>query len=177
MLGAPAWRLASGCSGSGATCGSCRTSPAPACCSGGQGAESGAADREEKGDGRGANEVAPHWCRESPNPAALGGPVPRAAKGHWLPAGSAQGLLRSVSCSDISPLLKDPDAFKAAIELLETHLRATYPRIDYVAGEERAGNPQSPQTDAGWRRHLAKRPEMPRDTATSPSRAISVVSG
>ncbi|KYO28295.1 adenine phosphoribosyltransferase [Alligator mississippiensis] len=40
---------------------------------------------------------------------------------------------------DISPLLKDPDAFKAAIELLETHLRATYPRIDYVAGLDARG--------------------------------------
>lgn len=37
-------------------------------------------------------------------------------------------------CSDISPLLKDPVAFKALIDLLEDHLRASFPKIDVIAG-------------------------------------------
>ncbi|NXJ16817.1 APT phosphoribosyltransferase, partial [Odontophorus gujanensis] len=36
---------------------------------------------------------------------------------------------------DISPLLKDPEAFKALIDLLEDHLRASFPKIDVIAGE------------------------------------------
>uniref|UniRef100_A0A7N4PQ69 adenine phosphoribosyltransferase n=1 Tax=Sarcophilus harrisii TaxID=9305 RepID=A0A7N4PQ69_SARHA len=36
---------------------------------------------------------------------------------------------------DISPLLKDPDAFKASIELLADHLRESHEtKIDYIAG-------------------------------------------
>ncbi|NWX23180.1 APT phosphoribosyltransferase, partial [Aegotheles bennettii] len=36
---------------------------------------------------------------------------------------------------DISPLLKDPAAFKTLIDLLEGHLRASFPKIDLIAGE------------------------------------------
>ncbi|NXL48880.1 APT phosphoribosyltransferase, partial [Podilymbus podiceps] len=36
---------------------------------------------------------------------------------------------------DISPLLKDPAAFRALIDLLEDHLRASFPKIDFIAGE------------------------------------------
>ncbi|KAF1429109.1 Adenine phosphoribosyltransferase, partial [Spheniscus mendiculus] len=37
-------------------------------------------------------------------------------------------------CSDISPLLKDPAAFRTLIDLLEDHLRASFPKIDFIAG-------------------------------------------
>ncbi|NWX93059.1 APT phosphoribosyltransferase, partial [Nothoprocta pentlandii] len=36
---------------------------------------------------------------------------------------------------DISPLLKDPAAFGALLDLLEAHLRASFPHIDFIAGE------------------------------------------
>ncbi|NWY37784.1 APT phosphoribosyltransferase, partial [Sylvia atricapilla] len=36
---------------------------------------------------------------------------------------------------DISPLLKDPVAFRALIDLLEDHVRASFPKIDFIAGE------------------------------------------
>ncbi|KAF2987982.1 hypothetical protein EK904_008670, partial [Melospiza melodia maxima] len=36
---------------------------------------------------------------------------------------------------DISPLLKDPVAFRALIDLLEDHVRALYPKIDFIVGE------------------------------------------
>ncbi|NXY89457.1 APT phosphoribosyltransferase, partial [Alcedo cyanopectus] len=36
---------------------------------------------------------------------------------------------------DISPLLKDAAAFRTLIDLLEDHLRASYPQIDFIAGE------------------------------------------
>ncbi|XP_010716488.1 adenine phosphoribosyltransferase [Meleagris gallopavo] len=42
-------------------------------------------------------------------------------------------------CSDISPLLKDPVAFKALIDLLEDHLRASFPKIDVIAGLDSRG--------------------------------------
>ncbi|KAF1470234.1 Adenine phosphoribosyltransferase, partial [Pygoscelis antarcticus] len=35
---------------------------------------------------------------------------------------------------DISPLLKDPAAFRTLIDLLEDHLRASFPQIDFIAG-------------------------------------------
>lgn len=47
----------------------------------------------------------------------------------WLLANCSPSV-----CSDISPLLKDPVAFKALIDLLEDHLRASFPRIDVIAG-------------------------------------------
>ncbi|NXF38916.1 APT phosphoribosyltransferase, partial [Nyctibius bracteatus] len=37
--------------------------------------------------------------------------------------------------SDISPLLKDPAAFRTLIDLLEDHLRASFPKIDFIAGK------------------------------------------
>ncbi|NWZ73874.1 APT phosphoribosyltransferase, partial [Acrocephalus arundinaceus] len=36
---------------------------------------------------------------------------------------------------DISPLLKDPVAFRALIDLLEDHVRASFPKVDFIAGE------------------------------------------
>ncbi|NXY37895.1 APT phosphoribosyltransferase, partial [Pomatorhinus ruficollis] len=36
---------------------------------------------------------------------------------------------------DISPLLKDPVAFRTLIDLLEDHVRASFPEIDFIAGE------------------------------------------
>ncbi|NWW45453.1 APT phosphoribosyltransferase, partial [Pedionomus torquatus] len=36
---------------------------------------------------------------------------------------------------DISPLLKDPAAFRTLIDLLEDHLRASFPKVDFIAGE------------------------------------------
>lgn len=37
---------------------------------------------------------------------------------------------------DISPLLKDPDSFRAAIRLLANHVKSTHSgKIDYIAGE------------------------------------------
>ncbi|XP_042294720.1 adenine phosphoribosyltransferase-like [Sceloporus undulatus] len=40
---------------------------------------------------------------------------------------------------DITPLLKDPLAFKAAIDLLEAHVKASHPKFDYVAGLDSRG--------------------------------------
>lgn len=40
----------------------------------------------------------------------------------------------SCLCRDISPLLKDPVAFRALIDLLEDHLRTSLPPIDFIAG-------------------------------------------
>ncbi|XP_029464483.1 adenine phosphoribosyltransferase [Rhinatrema bivittatum] len=40
---------------------------------------------------------------------------------------------------DISPLLKDPAAFCAAIDLLEDHLKKTYAQIDVIAGLDSRG--------------------------------------
>ncbi|KFQ33003.1 Adenine phosphoribosyltransferase, partial [Mesitornis unicolor] len=42
-------------------------------------------------------------------------------------------------CSDISPLLKDPVAFKALLDLLEDHLRVSFPKIDFIAGLDSRG--------------------------------------
>ncbi|KAM6123943.1 adenine phosphoribosyltransferase [Phoenicopterus ruber ruber] len=40
---------------------------------------------------------------------------------------------------DISPLLKDPAAFRTLIDLLEDHLRASFPKIDFIAGLDSRG--------------------------------------
>ncbi|KAF7244740.1 Adenine phosphoribosyltransferase [Varanus komodoensis] len=40
---------------------------------------------------------------------------------------------------DISQLLKDPHAFKVAIDLLEEHVKAAHPKIDYIAGLDSRG--------------------------------------
>ncbi|NXB90493.1 APT phosphoribosyltransferase, partial [Vidua chalybeata] len=36
---------------------------------------------------------------------------------------------------DISPLLKDPVAFRTLIDLLEDHVRASFPKVDFIVGE------------------------------------------
>ncbi|KAJ7398925.1 N-acetylgalactosamine-6-sulfatase [Pitangus sulphuratus] len=41
--------------------------------------------------------------------------------------------------SDISPLLKDPVAFRTLIDLLEDHVRASFPKIDFIAGLDSRG--------------------------------------
>ncbi|NWI08475.1 APT phosphoribosyltransferase, partial [Crypturellus soui] len=40
---------------------------------------------------------------------------------------------------DISPLLKDPAAFGALLDLLEAHLRGSFPHIDFIAGLDSRG--------------------------------------
>ncbi|XP_062996942.1 adenine phosphoribosyltransferase [Elgaria multicarinata webbii] len=40
---------------------------------------------------------------------------------------------------DISQLLKDPVAFKGAIDLLEAHIKASHPQVDYIAGLDSRG--------------------------------------
>uniref|UniRef100_A0A7N9CTI1 Adenine phosphoribosyltransferase n=1 Tax=Macaca fascicularis TaxID=9541 RepID=A0A7N9CTI1_MACFA len=40
---------------------------------------------------------------------------------------------------DISPVLKDPASFRAAIGLLARHLKVTHGRIDYIAGLDSRG--------------------------------------
>ncbi|XP_008824548.1 adenine phosphoribosyltransferase-like [Nannospalax galili] len=47
---------------------------------------------------------------------------------------------------DISPLLKDPDSFRASIHLLASHLKTKHGgKIDYIAGEwPRPALPVSP---------------------------------
>ncbi|XP_060644398.2 adenine phosphoribosyltransferase [Anolis sagrei] len=40
---------------------------------------------------------------------------------------------------DITPLLKDPLAFKAAIDLLEDYIKASHPKFDYIAGLDSRG--------------------------------------
>ncbi|KAM4721492.1 adenine phosphoribosyltransferase [Rhinophrynus dorsalis] len=40
---------------------------------------------------------------------------------------------------DITPLLKDPEAFRAAIDLFEHHLKKNYPKIDIIAGLDSRG--------------------------------------
>ncbi|EMP36266.1 N-acetylgalactosamine-6-sulfatase [Chelonia mydas] len=40
---------------------------------------------------------------------------------------------------DITPLLKDPIAFRTVVDLLEAHLKARYPQIDFIAGLDSRG--------------------------------------
>ncbi|XP_077144538.1 adenine phosphoribosyltransferase isoform X2 [Ranitomeya variabilis] len=40
---------------------------------------------------------------------------------------------------DITPVLKDPAAFSAAIDLLESYLRENFPKIDLIAGLDARG--------------------------------------
>ncbi|NXQ11388.1 APT phosphoribosyltransferase, partial [Peucedramus taeniatus] len=42
-------------------------------------------------------------------------------------------------CSDISPLLKDPVAFRSLIDLLEDHVRASFPKVDFIVGLDSRG--------------------------------------
>lgn len=109
------------------------TSPSRACCS-----------------GAGAGEM----CPEVIVPRGVG--ARRAARGRGCRAARApRGRKRSPEPSsettpgspglclrarDISPLLKDPDSFRAAISLLANHLKKTHGgKIDYIAGKWPAG--------------------------------------
>ncbi|XP_059713507.1 adenine phosphoribosyltransferase isoform X2 [Haemorhous mexicanus] len=40
---------------------------------------------------------------------------------------------------DISPLLKDPVAFRTLIDLLEDHVKASFPKIDFIVGLDSRG--------------------------------------
>ncbi|KAG8437592.1 hypothetical protein GDO86_008341 [Hymenochirus boettgeri] len=40
---------------------------------------------------------------------------------------------------DITPILKDPNAFRSAIDLFENHLRTHFPNIDVIAGLDSRG--------------------------------------
>ncbi|XP_048372080.1 adenine phosphoribosyltransferase [Sphaerodactylus townsendi] len=40
---------------------------------------------------------------------------------------------------DISPLLKDPEAFRTAIDILETHVKDKHPQVDFIAGLDSRG--------------------------------------
>ncbi|XP_063266912.1 adenine phosphoribosyltransferase isoform X2 [Prinia subflava] len=40
---------------------------------------------------------------------------------------------------DICPLLKDPVAFRTLIDLLEEHVRASFPKIDFIVGLDSRG--------------------------------------
>ncbi|RLV92417.1 hypothetical protein DV515_00013796, partial [Chloebia gouldiae] len=60
-------------------------------------------------------------------PPGLGGPRFQSS-----PAGPSPAALPH--CSDISPLLKDPVAFGTLIDLLEDHVRASFPKIDFIVG-------------------------------------------
>ncbi|KAM6430669.1 adenine phosphoribosyltransferase [Liasis olivaceus] len=40
---------------------------------------------------------------------------------------------------DIGPVLKDPRAFRAAMDLLESHVRASHQDVDYIAGLDSRG--------------------------------------
>ncbi|XP_035751081.1 adenine phosphoribosyltransferase, partial [Egretta garzetta] len=62
-----------------------------------------------------------------------GGSPPSCFFTRLLNAERPVGALGSLSC-DISPLLKDPAAFRTLIDLLEDHLRASFPQIDFIAG-------------------------------------------
>ncbi|XP_074695379.1 adenine phosphoribosyltransferase isoform X1 [Strix aluco] len=65
-------------------------------------------------------------------------PAPEEERSPQLDAKGPVGALGSLSC-DISPLLKDPAAFRTLIDLLEDHLRASFPQIDFIAGLDSRG--------------------------------------
>ncbi|XP_015272851.1 PREDICTED: adenine phosphoribosyltransferase [Gekko japonicus] len=46
---------------------------------------------------------------------------------------------RGVLFRDITPLLKDPEAFRAAIDLLEAHVKDKHRRVDFIAGLDSRG--------------------------------------
>ncbi|CAN2390377.1 adenine phosphoribosyltransferase, partial [Pristimantis euphronides] len=47
--------------------------------------------------------------------------------------------LPGVCFRDITPILKDPAAFSAAIDLFESYLRENFPKIDSIAGLDSRG--------------------------------------
>lgn len=75
------------------------------------------------------------------------GPGCRGAVGSaW--ARESPGL--SLRARDISPVLKDPDSFRASISLLANHLKKAHGgRIDYIAGKWRVRAPPGPRTLPG----------------------------
>lgn len=83
---------------------------------------------------RPAQAVVPHvgWgCRGTRGLCPRGLPPPRGDPTSWSPA-------LSLRVRDISPLLKDPNSFRASINLLANHLKKTHGgKIDYIAGKWR----------------------------------------
>ena len=56
----------------------------------------------------------------------------------------------SLRARDISPVLKDPDSFRASISLLANHLKKAHGgRIDYIAGKWSVRGPPGPRTLPG----------------------------
>lgn len=83
---------------------------------------------------RPAQAFVPHvgWgCRGTRGLCPRGLPPPRGDPTSWSPA-------LSLRVRDISPLLKDPNSFRASINLLANHLKKTHGgKIDYIAGKWR----------------------------------------
>ncbi|NXD04350.1 APT phosphoribosyltransferase, partial [Certhia familiaris] len=69
--------------------------------------------------------------------AAAGRSLPCALELRAAPTGPSLPALPH--CSDISPLLKDPVAFRALIDLLEDHVRESFPKIDFIVGLDSRG--------------------------------------
>nr|KAF6318204.1 adenine phosphoribosyltransferase [Pipistrellus kuhlii] len=75
---------------------------------------------------------------------------------------------------DISPLLKDPNSFRAAISLLASHLKTTHGgKIDYIAGKWRVRGEGGLACGPGPRRRVADL-EIQRD-ALEPGQKVVVV--
>lgn len=93
---------------------------------------------------RPAQAVVPHvgWgCRGTRGLCPRGLPPPRGDPTSWSPA-------LSLRVRDISPLLKDPNSFRASINLLANHLKKTHGgKIDYIAGKwrDRGKGAQAPR--------------------------------
>uniref|UniRef100_A0A674J9W3 Adenine phosphoribosyltransferase n=1 Tax=Terrapene triunguis TaxID=2587831 RepID=A0A674J9W3_9SAUR len=54
-------------------------------------------------------------------------------------SGSRENSFCSSVFSDITPLLKDPIAFRTVIDILEHRVRTHYPQIDFIAGLDSRG--------------------------------------
>ena len=77
---------------------------------------------------------------------------------------------------DISPLLKDPDSFRASIRLLASHLKSTHSgKIDYIAGLDSRGFLFWPFPSSGAGRGLCAHPET--GEAAGPHCVSLLVSG
>ncbi|XP_062356207.1 adenine phosphoribosyltransferase isoform X7 [Cinclus cinclus] len=104
--------------------------------------------RSRPGPGGAAAATAPVPLRSAP-----AGGAGAAAAAHGGAAMSDQRLRRvrdrvrsfpdfpepGVLFRDISPLLKDPVAFRTLIDLLEDHVRASFPKIDFIVGLDSRG--------------------------------------
>uniref|UniRef100_A0A8C4W0T3 Adenine phosphoribosyltransferase n=1 Tax=Gopherus evgoodei TaxID=1825980 RepID=A0A8C4W0T3_9SAUR len=62
---------------------------------------------------------------------------PQAPAVTW--SGSSQVTYGVKLNRDISPLVKDPIAFRTVIDILEAHLKTRYPQIDFIAGLDSRG--------------------------------------